>query len=39
MSDPVYVGIQFTPLRDRDEDVRFVLLSLKVPQAHKKPEQ
>ena len=32
MSDPVYVGVQFTPLRDRDEEVRFALLSIKVPQ-------
>ena len=31
MSDPVYVGVQFTPLRDRDEEVRFALLSIKVP--------
>jgi hypothetical protein len=36
MSDPVYVGVEFTPLRDRDEEVRFALLSIKVPQAHKK---
>jgi hypothetical protein len=32
MSDPVYVGVEFTPLRDRDEEVRFALLSIKVPQ-------
>jgi PAS domain-containing protein len=32
MSDPVYIGVQFTPLRDRDEEVRFALLSIKVPQ-------
>jgi len=36
MSDPVYIGVEFTPLRDRDEEVRFALLSFKVPQAHKK---
>jgi PAS domain-containing protein len=39
MSDPVYVGLQFTPLRNRNEEVRFALLSLKVPPAQKKPEQ
>jgi PAS domain-containing protein len=38
MSDPVYIGVQFTPLRDRDEAVRFALLSIKVPQAQKKQE-
>jgi len=32
MSDPVYIGVEFTPLRNRDEDVRFALLSIKVPQ-------
>jgi len=31
MIDPVYVGVEFTPLRDRDEEVRFALLSIKVP--------
>jgi PAS domain-containing protein len=36
MSDPVYIGVEFTPLRDRDEEVRFALLSFKVPQVHKK---
>lgn len=36
MSDPVYVGVEFTPLRDRDEEVRFALLSIKVPHAHTK---
>jgi len=36
MSDPVYIGVDFIPLRDRDEEVRFALLSIKVPQAHKK---
>jgi PAS domain-containing protein len=36
MSDPVYVGVQITPLRDRDEEVRFALLSIKVPHAHTK---
>jgi PAS domain-containing protein len=36
MSEPVYIGIEFTPLRDRDEAVRFVLLSIKVPHAHTK---
>lgn len=39
MSDPVYIGIQFTPLRDRDEEVRFALLSIKVPHTQKKPDQ
>ena len=38
MSDPVYIGIQFTPLRDRDEAVRFALLSIKVPKTQKKLE-
>jgi PAS domain-containing protein len=38
MSDPVYVGVQFTPLRDRDETVRFALLSVKVPPAQKKAD-
>lgn len=38
MSDPVYVGLQFTPLRDRDEEVCFALLSIKVPQTQKKQE-
>ena len=38
MSDPVYVGVQFTPLRDRDEEVRFALLSIKIPSAQKKSE-
>jgi len=38
MSDPVYIGVQFTPLRGRDEAVRFALLSIKVPQAQKKLE-
>jgi PAS domain-containing protein len=38
MSDPVYIGVQFTPLRDRNEDVRFMLLSLKAPDAQK-PQQ
>jgi PAS domain-containing protein len=38
MSDPVYIGIEFTPLRDRDEEVRFALLSIKVPHAQKKQE-
>lgn len=38
MSDPVYVGLQFTPLRDRDEAVRFALLSINVPQTQKKQE-
>ncbi len=32
MSDPVYIGTVFTPLRDRDEEVRFMLLTIKVPQ-------
>lgn len=36
MSDPVYIGVDFIPLRDRDEEVRFALLSIKVPQVHKK---
>jgi PAS domain-containing protein len=36
MSDPVYIGLQFAPLRDRDEEVRFALLTLKVPHAHGK---
>lgn len=36
MSDPVYVGIQFTPLRDRNEAVCFALLSFKVPQTKTK---
>jgi PAS domain-containing protein len=36
MSDPVYIGIAFLPLRDRDEEVRFALLTIKVPQAAKK---
>ncbi|MFA7257131.1 MAG: hypothetical protein WC047_06125 [Kiritimatiellales bacterium] len=36
MSDPVYIGVQITPLRDRDEAVRFALLSIKVPQTQKK---
>lgn len=36
MSDPVYIGVQFNPLRDRDEEVRFALLSIKVPHAQKK---
>lgn len=31
MIDPVYVGVEFIPLRDRDEEVRFALLSIKVP--------
>lgn len=38
MSDPVYIGVQFAPLRDRDEEVRFALLSVKVPQAQKKTD-
>jgi PAS domain-containing protein len=38
MSDPVYVGLQLTPLRDRDENVRFALLSIKVPKSQKKEE-
>jgi PAS domain-containing protein len=38
MSDPVYVGLQFTPLRDRDETVRFALLSIKVAPPQKKQE-
>lgn len=38
MSDPVYVGVQFTPLRDREEEVRFALLSIKIPQPPKQPE-
>ncbi len=36
MSDPVYIGVEFTPLRDKDEEVRFALLSIKVPHAQKK---
>lgn len=36
MSDPVYIGVQITPLRDRDEEVRFALLAIKVPHAHTK---
>jgi hypothetical protein len=32
MSDPVYVGIEVTPLRDRDEEVCFAMLAIKVPQ-------
>lgn len=36
MSDPVYIGVEFTPLRDKDEEVRFALLSIKVPHAHTK---
>lgn len=36
MGDPVYIGVEFTPLRDKDEEVRFALLSIKVPQAHTK---
>lgn len=35
MGDPVYVGLQFTPLRNRNEAVRFALLSIKVPQQKK----
>lgn len=38
MSDPVYVGVQFTPLRDKDEAVRFAILSLKLPQTQKKQD-
>jgi PAS domain-containing protein len=38
MSEPAYIGVQFTPLRDRDEAVRFALLSVKVPPAQKKQE-
>lgn len=38
MSDPVYVGLQFTPLRDKDEAVRFALLSIKVPPSQKKQD-
>jgi hypothetical protein len=33
MSDPVYIGLQFTPLRDRNEEVCFALLSIKTPPA------
>lgn len=36
MSDPVYVGLQFTPLRDKDEEVCFALLSIKAPPALQK---
>lgn len=38
MSDPVYIGVQFTPLRDRAEEVRFALLSIKIPQPPKQSE-
>lgn len=38
MSDPVYVGVQFTPLRDRAEEVLFALLSIKIPQPPKQSE-
>jgi PAS domain-containing protein len=36
MRDPVYIGVQITPLRDRDEEVRFALFSIKAPHAHTK---
>lgn len=36
MGDPVYIGVEFTPLRNKNEEVCFVLLSIKVPQAHTK---
>jgi PAS domain-containing protein len=32
MSDPAYVGVEIIPLRDRNEDVCFAILSIKVPQ-------
>jgi PAS domain-containing protein len=32
MSDPTYVGVEITPLRDRNEAVCFAILSIKVPQ-------
>jgi PAS domain-containing protein len=32
MSDPAYVGVEITPLRDRNEEVSFAILSIKVPQ-------
>ena len=38
MSDPVYVGLQFTPLRDRDEAGRFAQHSIKGRQTQKKLE-
>lgn len=38
MSDPVYVGLQFTPLRDKNEEVCFALLLIKVPSATAKKE-
>lgn len=38
MSDPVYIGVQFTPLRDRNEEVCFALLSIKAPKTQKKEE-
>lgn len=38
MIDPVYVGVQFTPLRDRSEKVCFALLSIKAPQAPPRQE-
>lgn len=33
MIDPVYVGVQFTPLRDKNETVCFALLFIKAPPA------
>jgi hypothetical protein len=36
MTDPVYVGLQFTPLRDKNEEVCFALLSIKAPPAAQK---
>lgn len=36
MSEPVYIGVQFTPLRNKEEKVCFAVLSIKTPQ--RKPQ-